>query len=825
METEEGFWPLHRDKKKTKFWIEIPANHLNKPFLMATSIAGGTRQRGWQWNDWLLLWELNDKRLVLLERHVGIKPGNKEIAQAVQDTYTDRVVATFPILGKGAKNGFVLDGERLFAAGAPIFFGGVGRSKDASLAKFDGTRNFPENTEISVTIPAAGDGQLVSLHYSLSLLQKTDYKPRVADDRIGFFTTVLTDFSAENKDDRRRLRYINRWKLEKADPKLELSPPKEPIRFILEKTVPVRMRRYVKDGILEWNKAFEKVGILDAIVVEQQTETNEHADKHPEDIRYNFFRWIYSEQAFAMGPSRVDPTTGQILDADIIFDDSYIRFTLQEYRMQLKQVPTALIDRRDFELLKNHPLIRRGLVPAQDEYLDAIPEDAARPNLGLHARRAFCSIGEGARHQLGCCSLVFAAGGEGGAKEDDFPEELVGQFVKDTVMHEVGHTLGLRHNFKASVYRTNVEINSDSKPEDIAGSVMDYSPVIIAPDGLPQGNYAMRTIGPYDYWAVQYGYTHDDKELPKIVSRVAEKGLDFATDEDTGSNDPYVNRWDMGTDPLEYATVRLDLMRRLRKNLEERAVDKGEGYNRLRRAMDMQFFEARFAGRLAVRFVGGEELHRDHRGDPDARPPVLPIPAAKQRAALKLVCDEIVSGRYFDFPPELLRKLGPDFWSDSDVWSMFFGPEYDYPYLANIVNVQMQMVAGLTSPRRLDRVLDARHKTPVGEDVLTAPEIFDALHTTIFGGLKEAVARKSSNQMPALDAVRRNLQREYVGHLIFILLEEWAYPAQIQTLARHYVKSLAKDLGDALTGATELDTYTLAHLEECKTRLERALEA
>jgi hypothetical protein len=303
---------------------------------------------------------------------------------------------------------------------------------------------------------------------------------------------------------------------------------------------------------------------------------------------------------------------------------------------------------------------------------------------------------------------------------------------------------------------------------------------------------------------------------------VAEKGLDYATDEDTWSDDPYVNRWDMGTDPLQYSRERIALMKRLRPALEERAVEKGERYNRLRRAMNLQLWEGRSAGGLAIRFIGGERIHRDHRGDPNARPPLLPVEASKQRDALGFVCDEILSGRYFDFDPELLRKLAPDFWGDD--WMGWFFEGHGYPFADSVLSVQASMVYGLTSPDRLARVLDATHKTPKGGDVLTVPEIFDALHATIFGGLKQAIAGKSTNQTPAIDALKRNLQREYVTQLIEILLDEYWYPASIPTLARHYVKRLAAEIKDALQGATGVDTYTLAHLEECQTRLERALE-
>jgi len=431
------------------------------------------------------------------------------------------------------------------------------------------------------------------------------------------------------------------------------------------------------------------------------------------------------------------------------------------------------------------------------------------------------------QHQLGIAGLWFGfwgdEGGEGGAATDALPEELVGQYIKDTVMHEVGHTLGLRHNFKSSILRTYDEINSDAKPPEIAGSVMDYNPVDIAPEGRPQGNYAMRTIGPYDYWAIEYGYTLKKEDLPKIASRGAEKGHAYATDEDTMSNDPLTNRWDLGTDPLAYAKERVALMQRVRKDLVARAVDKGERYHRLRRAMDMQFFEASWCTGLAGRFVGGEFMNRDHRGDPDERPALVPVPAEKQREAVRWICEEILSGRYFQFDPELMQKLAPNFWAD-DFFS-FFG-DFDYPLLDNVLSVQMQGVLGLTSPDRLSRVLDMPHKLPAQADVLTAPEIFDSLEGAIFGGLAEALKKDASDKAPALSDMQRNLQREYVGQLIFILIEgQRYYPAQIQTLARHYVKQLSETIKGGLLGAGKIDTATRAHLEECAARLDRALEA
>ena len=137
---------------------------------------------------------------------------------------------------------------------------------------------------------------------------------------MGHFLTVIKDYSKTGQDDQ-FVRYINRWDLRKVEPTAKVSPPRKPIIFWIENTVPYRFRGAVREGILEWNKTFEQAGFANAIEVRQQPDD---ATWDPEDINYNTFRWITSDAGFAMGPSRVNPLTGQILDADIIFDASFI---------------------------------------------------------------------------------------------------------------------------------------------------------------------------------------------------------------------------------------------------------------------------------------------------------------------------------------------------------------------------------------------------------------------------------------------------------------------------------------------------------------------
>src|SRR5262249_20869303 len=130
------------------------------------------------------------------------------------------------------------------------------------------------------------------------------------------------------------VRYVNRWRLERAEPldprkPDKLSPPKKKIVYWIEKSVPVEYRAYVREGILEWNKAFEKIGFRDAIEVRQQ----EAEDFDPEHINYTPLRWVNNDQGYAMGPSRANPLTGEIFDADIIFDGSMVRYLKTQYKL------------------------------------------------------------------------------------------------------------------------------------------------------------------------------------------------------------------------------------------------------------------------------------------------------------------------------------------------------------------------------------------------------------------------------------------------------------------------------------------------------------
>ncbi len=243
----------------------------------------------------------------------------------------------------------------------------------------------------------------------------------------------------------------------------------------------------------------------------------------------------------------------------------------------------------------------------------------------LATRQGLCQCGAHMRYELGMAAMTLAAKGDTKPGEK-VPDELIQQAIKDVTMHEVGHTLGLRHNFKASTMLKNEQLHDTSitRKTGLSASVMDYAPINLAPKGTKQGDYFSTTIGPYDYWAIAYAYKPltggTEGELDKLHEIAKESAKhDYATDEDMFStSDPLVNVWDLGADPMKFAQERILLAEELLKGLEDRVVDKGEGYQRARLAFNVLLGQYGNGAYLTANFIGGEYMHRDHRADPGA---------------------------------------------------------------------------------------------------------------------------------------------------------------------------------------------------------------
>jgi len=857
----DGLFKLHH--KDDHLYAEIQPHQFDKLLLCPIAIARGMGLGGFTLNfdeQWVLYFKRVGDRVQVVRRNVHFQAKkDSPIAKAVETTYTDSVLLAVKIQSiNQQKNSVVIDLNDIF----------MGDFADLGLGHFDATRSswhkvkaFPKNIELEVAATYSGGrnryaddsiidprGNTVVIHYGLSMLPEDGYQPRLADDRVGHFLSVVKDFNNDNRDSS-FLRYVNRWRLERVDTdpknKDKLSPPKKKIVFWIEKSVPDEYRAFVREGILEWNKAFEKIGFRDAIEVRQQ----ENEDFDPEDINYNTFRWITTDRGFAMGPSRVNPLTGEILDADIIFDASMVRFYKQENQLYKGEAaglgPASPIE-----------AIRRG------EHLSALFElrarqggwdaraEAANPRGRLDnqlwaIRQGVCQCGAHMSNELGIALMAMAERGllKPGEK---VPDEVIGQAIKDVTMHEVGHTLGLRHNFKASTMLKNEQLHDTAitRKQGLVGSVMDYAPVNLAPKGVKQGDYFTTTIGPYDYWAIEYAYKPlsggvegEYDELKKIAAKCAAAGLDYATDEDMYSSaDPLTNAWDLGADPMKFAQERMVLAQELMKGLADRVVDKGEGYQRARRAFGMLLAQYGNAAHLVGNYIGGQYLHRDHSGDPEGRDPLVPVAAAKQREALKFLQDNILTDKPFQFSPQLLRKLGADRWMHWGNEAAAFAP-IDYPINERVLSIQRVALRQCLDPDVLARIQNNALKVEKDE-AFTLAELFRGVTDAVWSDLPR------EGKPGASSVVRRNLQREHLKDLTNLVLGKKLptagsgmmlfagggsmrpAPADAKSLARFHLRDLQKRMNRVLEDKDQkLDDTQRAHLDECQERIAKVLNA
>lgn len=826
--TTDGLLKLH--ESKSKLFAELSPSQFDQDFIVVISIARGIAQGsllgGMSWgfgDDWVWQFRRVDDKVHVVRRNVRFTADSGSPSEeAVKHAYTDSILFSLPIAAMNGSN-VVVDLTPVFFSDLPQI-GSVmpGFHFAADKSTWSQVSGFSNNVEIEVAATYASSGMAdldtvpdsrgatINVHYSISKLPKTSYKPRLADDRVGYFLTVTKDFSKEGDLDR-FVRYINRWDLEKADASAELSPPKKPIIFYLEKTIPYAYRKPIREGIEEWNKAFEKAGFLNAIEVRQQSESDTW---EPEDINYNTFRWITSSAGFAMGPSRVNPMTGQILDADIIFDADFIEhwkmeqetfspesiaamtggpLNLQDYRKEMAAIPSHLRSWANCRCDRHHALA--------DEL------------------------------SLGSAVLSVHSAAEGNSEADT--DKLIMQGLKEVTMHEVGHTLGLRHNFKASTFYTLDELNDPDKTSKtgLLASVMDYAPANIRPQGSPQGDFYSTTIGPYDEWAIEYGYkplsggtNGEVEELKKIASRCGEPGLTFSTDEDTRGidSDPLSNRFDLGKDPIEYAKLRAELISSLWPDLVDRLVEDGDGYQKARRAFGVLLGNHGRAMFFASRFVGGVYVHRDHKGDENAKAPFEVVTAEKQREALEMLEEQVFSDKPFSFPPDLYNHLAATRWNH---WGLPDQERLDYPVHEVILMWQDRIIDQLLSPLTLSRLHDSELKVAEDVDAFTTAELLERLTNVVFAEVDSMEAGEYDNKNAAISSLRRNLQRRYLEHLATLALGNNSAPEDCQTVASLQLELLADKIDEVVESDIELDTYTMAHLIDTSRRIGQVLDA
>ncbi len=658
-------------------------------------------------------------------------------------------------------------------------------------------KNYPANTDVTVEYvyenPAplnAGGSDItdprnvsIVVQHSLIEVPKNDYKPRYDDPRVGYFTQEITDMLSTSAAPYRDP--INRWHLVKKDPTAALSEPVEPITWWIENTTPVEFRDVISNAVLAWNPAFEAAGFKNAVVVKVQPDD---ADWDAGDMRYNVLRWTSSPNPpfGGYGPSFVNPRTGQILGADIMLEYIFVTNRVRQERA----FGTAALG-LEMEEISDHT----GRVCS---FADQLQMNVMAGRQALEARGA-------TRIQM---------------------REFINQAITGLILHEVGHTLGLNHNMKASQMLSPAQINDRSitARKGVMGSIMDYEIVNLAKKGRVQGDYFSTVPGPYDVWAVQFGYTpalaDENAERARnnaLLARSTEPDLIFGNDADITNAvrgiDPRVNTFDMTSDAIGYMNDRFEVIDDLLRTVQSRYTNTGESYHELRNAYLVLTGQAAIAASVISRYIGGVYVDRAFAGQPGATKPFTPVARADQKRAMVSLAKNVFAPSAYAAPAGLYNYLQ----MQRRGFNFFPAPE-DPKIHERILGIQRNVLNHLLSPRVQTRITDSR--TYGNEYPLI--EMMSDLTSAIF----DADARGNVNTF------RQNLQLDYVNRLAAIVaaappaapVGPGPAPAQYDYLSQSAALASLRSIQSKLAGKSGVNSETAAHTRNVLFRIEKALK-
>ncbi|MGB0524343.1 MAG: zinc-dependent metalloprotease [Flammeovirgaceae bacterium] len=800
-----GLFTLYQDTTSGSVFFKIRKDQIDKEFIYVSMLEDGVLTarhfRGAYQANLIFTIKKHYDRFEFVQENTGFYfDKNNALSKAADANISKAIIASEAIIAQdSAKENFLIKADGLFMSEKMTKINNTGFNPRAfklgriskEKSKYRSINSYPKNTDLVIEYVYENakprnfggadvtDPRYVSavVRHNFLEMPENDFQPRYDDPRIGYFLQQVNDMTATDATPYRDM--INRWHLVKKDPNAALSEPVEPIVWWIENTTPEELRAGVKEGIEKWNKAFEKAGFKNAIVAKIQPDD---ADWEAGDVRYNVIRWTASPRPpfRGYGPSFVNPRTGQILGADVMLDYSAFK------RIFLDTKP---YDLADVDLASK-------LHPEEEE------------NLAKHdENHQFCMAGDFASLDLMFADQVLRFDGADAQALKAMENELLVRLV----MHEVGHTLGLMHNMRGTQMLSPEELNNVelTTEKGLQNSVMDYPLVNIAKDRSKQGHYYSMSTGPYDWWAIEYGYKPNlsEKDLQTITARSTEPDLAFGNDADAMSSsargiDPRVMVYDMSNDVIGYSKERIELIQSMMKNLKDKYSEKGETYQELRTAYYIMYAHYLRSAMSVSRYVGGIYVDRAFQGQKGGTKPFTPVPMEEQKKALKLLSDYVFAPNAYPVPADLLAHLQIQRRGQN-----FFGRTENPKIHFDVFGIQRAAMSHLLHPTTLQRIIDSG----VYGNEYTIDLMMKDLNDAMFK------ADASSN----VNSYRQNLQIEYTKRLISMLDSDPRnrFPYQARSMALYNLQQVRKI---AANGRGDLQTR--AHKDHLITLIDHAIK-